>query len=265
MKKLLTLVVAVAFTTTALAQIPVTGSGDGLKGSYWYGSQDFGNPIPDGSNGGENYAASSDFAGNAYLTQPGTHEFDRVDSVINFDWGNGNPFNDHLDGGDCGEGQHCFSILWEGYILSPISGDVNIDLTYCDDAFSLEIWDVDDLDASIAKYDDEYLTGWNWDKDFWVIPVTFEKDHFYKIVLKYYDGSWSAHIKLRWYSEEYSIESEIIPQAQLYSELPTSDGIKEVTTDDNGNDAVYNLSGIKMNGPLKPGLYIKNGKKFLQK
>lgn len=262
MKKILTLLATAFFATSTFAQIPTTGNGDGLKGSYWYGSQDFGNPIPDGSKGGENYAASGDFAGNAYLTKPGTHEFDRIDPEVKFDWGIGNPFNDHQDGDACG--QHCFSILWTGYILAPITGDIYLDLTSCDDAFSIEVWDSQDMTASIAKYDQEYLAGWNWDKDFWTIPVSIEEGHYYYVELKYFDGSWGAHINLKWFSEQYSVEAVTIPQAQLYSVLPGADGINEVVSNDKPS-TIYNLNGIQVTGDLKPGIYIKNGKKLLVK
>lgn len=262
MKKLFTLIAAMMVASTAFAQIPVTGNGDGLKGSYWYGSQDFGNPIPDGSKGGENYSISGDFAGNEYLTKPGTHEFDRIDPEINFDWGIGNPFNDLIDGED-GQ-QHCFSILWTGYILSPITGDVYLDLTSCDDAFSIEVWDSEDMTASIAKYDNEYLTGWNWDKDFWTVPVPMEEGHFYYVELKYYDGSWGAHINLKWFSEEYSVEPVTIPQAQLYSALPSTDGIKNMTADID-DETVYTLSGIRTRNTNAPGFYIKSGRKIMVK
>lgn len=262
MKRLFIFIATVFITTCVFAQIPKTGKGDGLKGSYWYGSPDFGNPIPDGSKGGENYAASVDFAGNAYLTKPGTHEFDRIDPQIDFDWGVGNPFNDLQDGAD-GQ-QHCFSILWTGYILSPITGDVCIDLTHCDDAFSLEVWDSEDMTSSIAKYDKEYLTGWNWDKDFWTIPVAMEEGHFYYVELKYFDTAWGAHITMKWFNEEYSTEAETIPQEQLYSKLPDTDGIKEFTNSKSKGE-VYNLNGIRVSGKPQPGFYIRNGKKFLVK
>ncbi len=243
-----------------LTEFPITGNGDGLKGSYWYGSQDFGNPIPDGSKGGANYASSGDFAGNAYLKKPGEHKFDRIDKDINFDWGAGNPFNNHTDGDACG--QHCFSIKWTGYILAPITGEVILDLTYCDDAFSIEVWDADNMKKSIAKYDKEYLTGWNWDKDFWTIPVQMQKDKFYYIELKYYDGSWNSHICLKWSSEERGFEPVIIPQAQLYSELPDTDGIEGITCD-NKAEAIYNLNGIRVADISASGIYIKNGRKFV--
>ena len=120
------------------------------------------------------------------------------------------------------------------------------------------------MSSSIAKYDNEYLTGWNWDKDFWTIPVTMEKGHYYYIELKYYDGSWGAHINLKWFSEEYSIEAVTIPQAQLYSKLPSTNRISDIHHEKK-DDPVYNIAGLRVLDTKAPGLYIKKGKKYLEK
>ncbi|MBQ8046891.1 MAG: hypothetical protein IJ196_03080 [Prevotella sp.] len=259
MKKIFTLVSVLFVAASAFAQIPVTGEGDGLLGEYWYGSQDFGNPIP------AIYQDSGDFANNPHLTQGGTHEFDRVDPQILFDWGSGNPFNDHQDGTDCGCGtaQHCFSVKWTGWLLAPVTGEMIFDLCQCDDAFTLAIYDVDDMEDPIFFYDDYYFTGshagWNWDKDFWTFPVDLEEGHYYYIEIKYYDGSWGAHIGLRWYNED-STEPEYIPQAQLYSKNPLADGVKNVVVSAASN-GVYNLQGVKVGASTKElpsGMYIVN-------
>ena len=42
-----------------------------------------------------------------------------------------------------------------------------------------------------------------------------------------------------------------------------TDGIDNVQHATNQDDAIYNLQGIKMQGELKPGIYIQNGKKFV--
>lgn len=48
--------------------------------------------------------------------------------------------------------------------------------------------------------------------------------------------------------------------------LSSVTGVKDINADDNtghGNDAVYNLSGQRVNAKAKRGLYIKNGKKIM--
>lgn len=45
-------------------------------------------------------------------------------------------------------------------------------------------------------------------------------------------------------------------------------GIEEIRTDKvtfNPNAPVYNLNGVRMNGTLLPGVYVKQGKKFVVK
>ena len=43
-------------------------------------------------------------------------------------------------------------------------------------------------------------------------------------------------------------------------------GIEEVEVDEEeGDDAIYDLSGIKLSAPPEHGIYIKNGKKYLAK
>ncbi len=53
--------------------------------------------------------------------------------------------------------------------------------------------------------------------------------------------------------------------ASFYSFDSGSDGINNVVTNVNANDDVYSLSGVRMNGKLNKGIYIKNGKKVVIK
>lgn len=266
MKKLLTLIVAVFAFTAVSAQIPQTGKGDGLLGEYWKGSSDFGNPIPD-------IYKNTDWHKSPEQDQGGTYQFSRVDPVINFDWGSGNPFDDTTN-------EMSFSIKWTGYILAPVIGDYTFDLTFCDDAFDFKLYDVEDLETPIASYDKEWLAGFNWDKDFWQIPASLEENHFYYIQLRYFDNAWGAHIRLCWLNDDYSVEKEVVPQSQLYSKLPTQ-GIKAVTgksariVADNGSIAIKGVQGdvvtvSSVSGatlysaatkgdltlPVAPGLYV---------
>ncbi len=44
-----------------------------------------------------------------------------------------------------------------------------------------------------------------------------------------------------------------------------ADGINDIEQAEKSGDAIYNLQGIKMEGQLRPGIYIRNGKKFVVK
>lgn len=271
MKKFIFLCLALLSANVAIAQVPVTGSGDGLKGEYWSGSSNFDQPIPD-------FYRNTDFHTSPSQDEGGTFEFSRVDSAINFDWGSGNPFNDSTD-------DMSFSIRWTGYLLAPVTGEYTFDLTFCDDAFSLKLWDADDIEAgTVAEYDDEYIggtnMGWNWDKDFWLVPASLEEGKYYKVELLYFENAGGSHINFQWFVDEYSVATETVPQSQLYSELPSAivRGVKQsqmrtvvsgrtlrVMTDRDNMAEVYSANGTQIrtltaNGhdqiTLEKGIYI---------
>lgn len=51
-------------------------------------------------------------------------------------------------------------------------------------------------------------------------------------------------------------------EVRTYRNLEST-GIHSVTSDQKtGNDAIYDLSGRRITGAMKKGIYIKNGKKF---
>ena len=43
------------------------------------------------------------------------------------------------------------------------------------------------------------------------------------------------------------------------------DGIRNIGTSQEDDSPVYNLQRVKMEGALKPGVYIRNGRKFVVK
>lgn len=45
----------------------------------------------------------------------------------------------------------------------------------------------------------------------------------------------------------------------------TPTGISEINTDEKNAGKIYNLQGVEMKGSLQPGIYIRNGKKFVVK
>ena len=56
-----------------------------------------------------------------------------------------------------------------------------------------------------------------------------------------------------------------IKTIDIYNAKPVVTGIENVQSRLSGTEAIYNLRGQKVTGTLKPGLYIKNGKKIIVK
>ena len=191
------------------------GEGDGLTGEYWEGSSDFGNPIP-------SVYRNTDFHKSPQQDQPGEYRFTRVDPVVNFDWGNGNPFNDSKE-------DESFSVKWTGYLLAPVTGKYNFSLTRCDDAFSFKLFNPDNLTSPICKYDNEYIGkpgfGFNWDKPSWKFSSSLKAGEFYYVELLYFENAGGAHINLRWQITGKASYYCTIPQSQLYTKLPDPNGI----------------------------------------
>ena len=192
-----------------------TGNGDGLTGEYWEGSSDFGNPIP-------YIYRNTDFHKSPQQDQPGEYRFTRVDTVINFNWQNGNPFNDSTE-------DESFSIKWTGYLLAPVTGRYNFNLSRCDDAFSFKLYKLSDLSNPICKYDNEYIGkpgfGFNWDKPEWKFTANLEAGEYYYLELLYFENAGGAHINLRWRITGEASFFCTIPQSQLYTKLPDPDCI----------------------------------------
>ena len=57
----------------------------------------------------------------------------------------------------------------------------------------------------------------------------------------------------------------VIKRAYANSGGFDTDGINTIQQTTSQDDAIYNLQGIKVQGELKPGIYIQNGKKFVVK
>lgn len=58
--------------------------------------------------------------------------------------------------------------------------------------------------------------------------------------------------------------SECVWIIKLYPE--TSTGITSITVEDNpSNGRIYNLQGMEVKEPLAPGIYIRDGKKFIKR
>ena len=59
-------------------------------------------------------------------------------------------------------------------------------------------------------------------------------------------------------------DGQVVWIITLYPDTPA--GINEVTTEEKpGNGRIYNLQGMEVKEPLAPGIYIRDGKKFIKK
>lgn len=208
MKRIYVLLAALFMVGLTYAQNDyLTGAGDGLKGEYWKGATNF------------DQIEGSDFWNKRPEGTVATKILERVDPVIDFEWGNGNPFDDT-------EEDFAFCCKWKGYLLAPVTGLYTFDMTHWDDGFWFSIWDLDDLESPLAH--DEYWNTWGWDKPEWVVDVDLERGKYYQIEIRHYENEFGAHARLSWFCDEFSTQTEVVPQTQLYTELPGGVSINKV-------------------------------------
>lgn len=176
------------------------GNGDGLNGAYWKGATNF----------------DQDESEIFWASRPkGTHAtkmFERIDPVVNFDWGNGNPFDDT-------ETDFPWSIEWTGYILAPTTSAYTFDMTYWDDGFYFALYDLNNLDEPIA-HNEFWGTDFKWDAPDWTADADLEAGKYYKLVLRHYENEFGSHAVFKWFIWEESTAYEVVPQSQLFSKLP---------------------------------------------
>jgi len=219
----------VGATAGMQAQDYTPGEGDGLTGSYWKGATNF----------------DQDESEIYWSKRPqGTHatwQFDRVDPVIDFEWGNGNPFDDT-------EEDFPYCIEWNGYVLAPVDSYYTFDFTYWDNGFYFDLFDLDDLENPIA-HNEAWSTDFYWDRPEWTADCELEGGKFYKIVVRYYEDDFGAHARMRWFIDEASVALEVVPQSQLYTKLPEGSSVEGVETakayvgSTNGHINIYGLEG----------------------
>ena len=80
------------------------------------------------------------------------------------------------------------------------------------------------------------------------------------------DNKTGAKVQLT--EKEYSFygtAGENPERFMLIVDLQGKTGIHDINADDNDNEDVYNLHGIKITRPLQKGIYIKKGKKIIVK
>jgi beta-glucosidase len=102
----------------------------------------------------------------------------KVDTQINFDWGNGSPFSDFPNDN--------FSVRWTGELMAPLTGEFLIDIVsddgvrfYINDSLVINDWIDHSAQSNTYKFH-------------------FEKNISYKIKLEYYENEGDALIKLGW-------------------------------------------------------------------
>jgi hypothetical protein len=118
----------------------------------------------------------------------------RIDALINFNWGNEGPFDK----------KDKFSVKWFGYIEAVYSENYTFFIT-SDDGCRLKIND----QTLIDQWNDHSATEFNGN-------ITLESAEKYKIEIDYYDSGGGAQINLMWKSISQS--KELVPQKYLYTE-----------------------------------------------
>ena len=202
------------------------GTGDGLSGAYWKGATNFDKDEPEL------------FWGKRPQGTHATKMFDRVDKVIDFEWGDANPFDDTTT-------DFPWSIEWTGYVLAPVTSLYTFDMTHWDDGFYFAIYDLSNLDEPIAK-NEFWGTDFKWDQPDWQAEVDLTGGKYYRIVLRHYENEFGAHAKFQWFIWEESTTTTVVPQSQLYSKLPGGAGLENIAARSISFAAVGNQ--IQING-----------------
>ena len=196
----------------------IIGNGEGLTGTYYNGT-DFETKIAE-----------------------------RIDSVLNFDWGSGSPMEDMDAAG--------FTVRWKGEIQPPFSGHYTFYVT-CN---GVRLWVNNELiiDNLQGQRNPTTYTG---------KIYSLKGGEKYDITLEYLKKTGAALCKLEWASA--FLPREVVPQSQLYKDN-TFSGF------DIGN-AVSNLKVVAVNGVLNVemrdynneeitlSVYDLCGKKLLQR
>lgn len=182
-----------------------------------------------------------------------TEGVDPVTPVIDFEWyGNMSPRYMPAEDVDVPDEvkDMSFCCKWTGYLVAPEDDIYTFDMTWCDDGFSLKIYDVDDMDTPLGE--NSLWNDFAWDRPDWVVPdVELTKDHVYFIEAKHYEYDNGAHARLCWFSD--NMPKEVIPESVMYTTNP-NDGasLKEVLSAsdasvkvraNNGSISLKGLSG----------------------
>jgi len=118
----------------------------------------------------------------------------RLDPVINFDWGTGEPIP--------GVGKDYFAVIWMGHLEAPASGEFTFTL-HADDRARLQIGSDFVIEASRREQDDD-ATG----------KITLEKGERYPVTVLYQDLLGAARVRLLWSGPD--LPESIVPADHLY-------------------------------------------------
>lgn len=126
-------------------------------------------------------------------------EFERTDSTLNFDWGNGSP--------DPSIGNNTFSAVWTGQIEPLYTETYTFDVQVDD---GVRLWV--DNQLIIDQWQDQVAT--------FTGQIALQGGIRQDIRIEYYENQGGALMRLRWSSVSQSFE--VVPQTQLYSDPPSN-------------------------------------------
>lgn len=195
----------------------IDGKGNGLTASY-YNGQDF-----------------------------NTLVVERIDTVINFNWGNSYPVrNVNADN---------FSVCWQGKIEPRATGEYTF-FVNSDNGRRLWINDQLIIDKWIDDYDIEYSGN-----------ISLQANELYNIKLEYFESNGGAYCRLEWDSPRQV--REFVPRSQLYSlDYNYDSSVKNVEITDNivvyPNPATTHIN-IKMSQDGQLIIYNAVGKRIFSK
>lgn len=192
----------------SFSQSYTPGTGNGLTGAYWKGATNF------------DQDESEIYWGKRPQGTHATKEFERVDPVIDFEWGNGNPFDDTTV-------DFPFCIEWTGYVQAPVTSSYTFDFTVWDNGFYFDIFDLDNPDTPIG-HNEFWSTDFQWDRPEWTCDVDLEGGKFYRVVIRHYEDDNGAHARMSWYIWETG-DLGVVPQTQLYTKLPSDVAVAQET------------------------------------
>ena len=164
----------------------------------------------------------------------------RVDSQINFDWGQDAP--------DSSVDTETFSVSWEGGLMVPQEGDYTF-YTTSDDGIRLYINDI----LIIDEWNDQSLTEYSG-------QIYLRSGTTYPIRLEYYDNGGSAAVNLKWSGP--SITKQVVPTAYLSSTFTVNQPKDIWVVDLNSIPTAMRLLTLSLQGLVAkdtPVILVKQG------
>lgn len=207
--------------------------------SYSYGGNWGNNDSKKNGLRGYYYNLSSYFSTDWSWSYYATYRMSRIDSDINFDWGEGSPDASKV-------GNDRFLVRWIGKIRPEYSEEYTF-YTSTDDGARLWLRKDDTYINLIDKWQDQTETEWQSE------GIELEAGELYLIVMDYYENDGYATAKLKWSSSSQS--KEIIPNERLY--MPRYRDDEDQNTDDSSFLKDYGKVNVKptLDLKIKPDSY----------